>query len=412
MSPGGPPGKSDRTDQRHVWLRGLADGTWAGETGCVGAGIPVPLRVLLPCLAVGLVAFGAVAVGVAGVSGTGGYLMRRADSSLLGCAGSVLSGGVVAAPGSGRPSGQAPPPGACGWELLSASGQVLALAAPGAAAGPAIPVSGSWLAAHLTRPVTVPGVRAGGHWRIVIEAVHYWRIVVRPARYRLQRVPYAYGPGDVEYVISQRPGLGSSGMVVVMTGLAAPDRVTGRVLADYAAAVGAVLVLLAVAALAVTQAILRPLRQAAELADSAAARRFPRVMPRGGARAGAARRWPFGRALMTVPGQLRASQAAEAVARRSAEEMSKRLGETALELRRSVSIVRGFAEYRRQRPEPPAAGLDRMLRRVADEAARMEMLIDGLSRAHPQDPPEPGPRPARRAAGSGPPPGCRLPARE
>jgi hypothetical protein len=376
----------------------------------VGAGIPVPLRVLLPCLAVGLVAFGAVAVGVAGVSGTGGYLMRRADSSLLACAGTVLSGGVVAAPGSGPPSGQPPPPGTCGWELLSASGQVLALAAPRAAAGPAIPVSGSWLAAHQARPVTVPGARAGGHWRIVIEAVHYWRIVVRPARYRLQRVPYAYGPGDVEYVINQRPGPGSSGMVVVMTGLAAADRVTGRVLADYAAAAGAALVLLAVAALAVTQAILRPLRQAAGLADSAAAGRFPRVMPRGDARAGAAgSRWPFGRALMTVPEQLRASQAAEAVARRSADEMSKRLGETALELRRSVSIVRGFAEYRRQRPEPPAAGLDRMLRRVADEAARMEMLIDGLSRAHPQDPPEPGPRPARRAAA---PSGCRLPARE
>jgi two-component system OmpR family sensor kinase len=251
----------------------------------------------------------------------------------------------------------------------------------------------------------VPGARAGGHWRIVVEAVHYWRIVVGPARYRLQRVPYAYGPGDVEYVINQRPGPGTSGMVVVMTRAAAADRVAGRVLADYAAAAGAVLVLLAVAALAVTQAILRPLRQAAKLADSAAAGRFPRVMPHGGARAGAAvSHWPFGRALMTVPEQLRASQAAEAVARRSADEMSKRLGETALELRRSVSVVRGFAEYRRQRPELPAAGLDRMLRRVADEAARMEMLIDGLSRAHPQDPPEPAPRPARRApAPSGPP---------
>ena len=36
--------------------------TRIGETGCVGAGIRIPLRVLLPCLAVGLVAFGAVAV--------------------------------------------------------------------------------------------------------------------------------------------------------------------------------------------------------------------------------------------------------------------------------------------------------------------------------------------------------------
>jgi hypothetical protein len=366
----------------------------------VGAGIRIPLRVQLACLAVGLVAFGAVAVGVAGISGAGGYLMRRADSTLLACASSVLSRGVVAAPGSGPPSSQAPP-GACGWELLSASGQVLALGAPGGA-GPAIPVSGSWLAAHLARPVTVPGARASGRWRILIGAVHYRRIVIEAAHYRLGRIPYVYGPDDVEYVISQRPGPGSGGVVVVMTGLAATGRITGRVAAGYAAAAGTVLVLLAGAALAVTQAILRPLRRAAELAESATAGGFPRVMPRGGARAGMGRRhWPFGRALMTLPEQWRASQAAEAAARRSADEMSQRLGETALELLRSVGVVRGFAESYRQRPDPPAARLDQMLRRVADEAARMEMLIEGLRRAHPRDPPEPGLRPARRAAGSG-----------
>src|SRR5215831_18628871 len=54
-----------------------------------------------PCLVVGLVAFGAVAVRVAGVSGTGGYPMRRADSNLLAYAGSLLSRGVLAAPCSG-----------------------------------------------------------------------------------------------------------------------------------------------------------------------------------------------------------------------------------------------------------------------------------------------------------------------
>jgi hypothetical protein len=366
----------------------------------MGSGIRVPLRVLLPSLAVGLVAFGAIAVGVAGASRTGGYLMRRADSGLLACAGSVLSGGVVAAPGSGPPSAQAPPPGACGWELLSASGQVLALAAPGPASGPAIPVSGSWLAAHLAEPVTVPGARAGGRWRVVIETVHYRRIVIGAGRYRLRRIPYVYGSDDVEYLISQQPGPGSDGMVVAMTGLAAGVGVTGRVAAGYAAAAGIVLVLLAAAAFAVTRAILWHLRRAAELAETAAAGGFPRVMPRGGVRAGAeGSHWPFARALMTVEARLRASAAAEAAARRSADEMSQRLGETALELRRSVSVVRGFAEYSRQQPGPPAVGLDRMTRRVADEAARMEMLVEGLSR-HPQDLPEPDPRLARRAAGS------------
>jgi hypothetical protein len=72
----------------------------------MGAGIRMPLRVLLPCLAVSLVAFGAVAAGIACASRTSGYLMRQADNNLLACASSMLSRGSVAAPGSGPVSGQ------------------------------------------------------------------------------------------------------------------------------------------------------------------------------------------------------------------------------------------------------------------------------------------------------------------
>jgi signal transduction histidine kinase len=331
----------------------------------------IPLRVLLPCLAVSLVSFGAVAAGLAGVSGTGGYLMRQADKSLLECARSMLSHGFVAPPNSGPVASQAPP-GPCDMELLSASGQVLTLAAPGTAHGPAIPAGGSWLAAHLARPVTVPGAGSSGRWRVVIEAV----------RYQPQRILYVYGPDDVKYLVSVRPGHDSGGMLAVMTGLAGTGPITERRAAYYAAAASTVLVLLAGAVLALTQTILRPLRQAAELAESAgqaADGRLPRAMPRRGVRAGADRsRWPFGMMLMRMSEQLRASRAAEAAARRSADQMSERLGETALELLRSVNVVRGFAESYRQQPKPPAARLDRMLRRVADEAAQMETLIEGL----------------------------------
>ncbi len=318
----------------------------------MGTLIRMPLRVLLPCLAVSLVSFGAVAAGLAGVSGTGGYLMRQADKSLLECARSMLSHGFVAPPNSGPVASQAPP-GPCDMELLSASGQVLTLAAPGTAYGPAIPAGGSWLAAHLARPVTVPGAGSSGRWRVVIEAV----------RYQPQRILYVYGPDDVRYVISGRPGRGSAGMLVVMAGLAA----TGRLAAGYAAAAGTVLVLLAAAVLALTQAIVRPLRQAAELAESA-----------GHAAGTDGSHWPLGMTLTRLPEQLRASRTAEAAARQSADDISQHLGETALELLRSVHVVRGFAEYYRQQPKPSAAHLDRMLRRVADEAAQMETLIAGL----------------------------------
>jgi hypothetical protein len=298
----------------------------------MGALIRLPLRVLLPCLAVSFVALGALAVGLAGLSGASGYLTRQADNSLLACVSSMLSHGFVAAPASSQV-----PPGPCPMELRTASGRVLTLAASGTGYGPAIPVGGGWLAAHLARPVTVPGAGASGRWRVVIEAV----------RYQPQRILYVYGPDDVRYIVSRRPGPGSGGVLVVMTGLAG----TGRLAAGYAAAAGTVLVLLAGAALAVTRGILRPLGQAAG---------------------------PLGMTLTGMPEQLSAIRAAEAAARGSADEMSRHLGETARQLLRSVHVVRGLAEYYRQQPEPPAARLDRMLRQVADEAAQMETLIAGL----------------------------------
>ena len=45
----------------------------------MGARIRIPLRAALACLAVSLAAVGAVAVGLAEVSATRGYLMRQAD---------------------------------------------------------------------------------------------------------------------------------------------------------------------------------------------------------------------------------------------------------------------------------------------------------------------------------------------
>ena len=329
----------------------------------MGALIRMPLRVLLPCLAVSSVAFGAVAVGLAGVSGASGYLMRQADNNLLACTSSLLSHGFVAPPDASQV-----PPVSCDMELLSASGRVLARAAPGTAYGPAIPAGGAWLAAHLARPVTLPGARASGRWRVVIEAV----------RYEPQRIMYVYGPDDVRYMISRRPGPGPGAALVVMTGLAG----TGRLVAGYAAAAGTVLVLLAGAALALTRAILRPFRQAAELADSAGqaagGESWP-GLPHRGLQAGTDRsRWPLGMMLTRTPEQLCASRAAEAAARRSADDMSRHLDETTRQLLGSVNVVRGLAEYYRQQPKPSAARVDRMLRRVADEAAQMETLIAGL----------------------------------
>lgn len=304
--------------------------------------IRVPLWVSLPCLAVCAVALGAVAAGAVGLSGTRGYLTRQADSSLLACADGMTGQRLVDWSASGPV-----PSGACDMELLSASGQLLAPPPPGAGPGPVIPADRSWLAAHTSRPVTVPRAGAAGSWRVLLEAV----------RYQPQRILYVYGPDDVEYVISSRAGHGPGGLLVVMARVGG----IGRLAKLDGAAAGTVLVLLAVTGLAVTRAVLRPLR---------ARNRFPAVQP----------------ALARISAQMDASRAAEAAARRAVTEMTGRLSEVSQKLRTSVSIVRGFAEYQRQQSKPlPAAG-DPMMRRVADEITRMETLITQLDACPPTGP--------------------------
>ena len=76
-----------------------------GETGWVGARIRLPPRVPLPCVAVCLVACGAVAIGAVCVLAAGGYVLRQADDGLRACASSMLSHGPVAVAGSGAVPG-------------------------------------------------------------------------------------------------------------------------------------------------------------------------------------------------------------------------------------------------------------------------------------------------------------------
>ena len=332
----------------------------------MGALIRIPLRLVLPCLAVSLVAVGAVAVGLADVSGTRGYLVQQTDNDLLNCTSSMLSHRLVVAPVSD------PVPASCDVELLSPGGQLLTPLAPGPAAGPAIPAGGSWPAAHAGRPATVPGAGTSGSWLVLVEAV----------RYEPQRILYVYGPDNVRYVISGHSGHGASGMLVVMTRLAGIGPVTTRVTVSFAATAGAMLVLLVGAALILTCAILRPLRQAAELAQiagQAAAAELSQLMPAWAVPpAGERSRWLSGMGFTRISEQMDASRAAEASARKSAGQLSSHLAEVSLELRTSVNVVAGFAERCQQRGKPLLADLDRMMRRVTSEVARMEAAIERL----------------------------------
>jgi hypothetical protein len=362
----------------------------------MGVRLVLPLRVLLPCLAVWLVAAGAAAIGVAGVSAAGGFVIRQADDAVRACASGVLSHGpvtvpgygLVAVPGSGLMPGPAGP-GACGAELVSASGQVL-IPSAAAAGNPAVPASGSWLAAHLAGPVTVPGAGGGGRWRVLITAV----------RYQAQRMLFVYGRDDLRYVISGQAGHGSGGMLIVMAGLAG----TGQVAVGCAVAAGTVLLLLAAATFVAIRAILRPLRPAAGLTANAsqdAIGRLEEVLARAGIPANGPR-GPDAMMLASIRERLQASRAAEAAARRSAAGQAGQLAQACLQLRRPASIVAGYAGYLRQQNEPRPASPDRMLLRVTGEITRMATLIEGLSMPAAGDPAgtdrQPGPPATDRAA--------------
>jgi hypothetical protein len=168
---------------------------------------------------------------------------------------------------------------------------------------------------------------------------------------------YVYGPDDLRYVISGPAGPGSSGMLIVMTPLAG----TGQPAAGCAAAAGTVLVLLAAAAFALTRAILRPLREAAELAGKASQDgdgRLEEVMARLSVLADRYH-GRYGMTLASMRERLHASRAAEAAAGRSAADMSGQLSETCLQLRRPASILHGFTEYCRSQDSPRQPALTR-----------------------------------------------------
>jgi signal transduction histidine kinase len=66
----------------------------------------------------------------------------------------------------------------------------------------------------------------------------------------------------------------------------------------------------------------------------------------------------------------------EAAARRSGGQMRRMIADTGHQLRRPLSVIHGFAEASRQSGRRRAGELDRMMWRVADEAAHMEAAID------------------------------------
>ncbi|RJQ70806.1 sensor histidine kinase [Pseudonocardiaceae bacterium YIM PH 21723] len=87
-------------------------------------------------------------------------------------------------------------------------------------------------------------------------------------------------------------------------------------------------------------------------------------------------------ALNTMLGQIenafRARETAAAEAQQSEQRMRRFIADASHELRTPLTSIRGYAELYRQGAVPPGPELDRVVRRIEDEAARMGLMVEDL----------------------------------
>lgn len=323
-----------------MWRHGLP-----GSRAIAGRGSPAIARLRawpslqgrLVAAVMCLVAAAGVAITAAGYLTVRSYLMRQADQQLRSYAVDLAShpfSVFPAAPLAPGVPGLGAPGGLGG--LDGSGGRAVSVEIRDSAGGPVMSAG--------------PALRAvsGGDWLAVTEPVHY--------QYR--HIPFVYGAEDSSLAVTGpgRPGL--TGTLVVRLGVASIARAAGRLAATGLAVTGVVLLLVGGLAVVVVRAILRPLTRRERTAAAAAADRAEQA--------------------------LSVAAAAEASARGSAERTSRAIADAAGQLRRPVQVLHAIAGYFPQRSRLIPGQPDRLMGQVADEAARIEVLIDDLVRLRPQ----------------------------
>jgi two-component system, OmpR family, sensor kinase len=318
-----------------------------------------PLQVKLIVAVLALVTVALLLIGLASVSVLDRYLVGRLDSQLQAVA---LSSGRLPPPDfdDDRPGGHRPgPPSPYLVQYRFANGQLDEEDKNPLNEDqrePEVPDDAAWFSANSGKVVTVPATE--GHGR--------WRVAVAPRR-------------D-----------GSGGSVVVAASLDPIDATARQLrLIDLGVSL-VVLAVLAAAGAAIVRASLRPLIE--QTARAIAAGDLTRRVPERDPRTEVGR---LGRALNTMLAQIEAAfgarAASEAAARRSEDRMRRFVADASHELRTPLTTVRGFAELYRQGGARDPAELDRLMRRIEDQAARMGLLVEDLlllARLDQQRPPD------------------------
>jgi two-component system OmpR family sensor kinase len=322
---------------------------WAPLAGLLDR---TPLRLKLIAAVLLLVAVALGLISLAGVQALRGSLVGRLDEQLRGVANSTLHGlaegeGPGPEPGSGD-GDRLRPPSLYLVQVRNGAGRVTRPwdtdTLQQGQQPPSLPAAGR-LAARAGAAFTVPASGGGGRWRVLVEPV----------------------------------GGGAGGSVVVAASLDDIDATIGRLEGIDLVASAAVLLLLAVAGVAIVRASLRPLADIERTAGAIATGDLTRRVPDRDPRTEVGR---LGRALNSMLAQIeaafRARAASEAAARRSEERMRRFVADASHELRTPLTTIRGFAELYRQGASREPAELDRLMRRIEDQAAGMGLLVEDL----------------------------------
>jgi two-component system OmpR family sensor kinase len=238
---------------------------------------------------------------------------------------------------------------------------------------PSVPTSAIWADANSGKLLTVPAESGNDTWRVITQPISF----------------------------TNAGGATEQGTLVVGVDLGNINAVIGR-LALAELVIGFIIVcILGAAAIAVVRANLRPLVEIEETAGEIAAGHLNRRVPERDPETEIGR---LGRSLNAMLSQIESAfhdrEQSEEAARESTERMRRFIADASHELRTPLTAIRGFAEYYRQRGglvphwdrDEPAAGsgavttvigltpdeLDRIMRRVEKEAARMGLLVEDL----------------------------------
>jgi two-component system OmpR family sensor kinase len=336
------------SEERRPPVAGSAPRPWSAAARLLAR---TPLRVELIVAMLVLVTVALTLISVASVAVLRGYLVGRLDQQLATVSGRLASDRLLGAPPVGGPGQGGIRVGAPSPFLVQrrdAAGQLeREFNEPIEEGGqpPNLPSDAAWLAARGSGPFTVPA--AGGAGR--------WRVAVAPRQ-------------D-----------GSGGFVVAAVRLDEIDRTIGRLRGVDLVVSAAVLLVLAAVGVALVRASLRPLveieRTAGAIAAGDLARRVPDLDPR--TEVGRLAR-AFNSMLAQIEAAFRARAGSEAAARRSEERMRRFVADASHELRTPLTAIRGFAELYRQGAAAEPAEVDRLLRRIEDQAARMGLLVEDL----------------------------------